>query len=131
MYRVFMLCTSRRRHTRCALVTGVQTCALPISTDAMDFNLTEEQTMFRDSVAAFADRHLRDGALARAHSDDYPWDVAEKMAEAGLIGITTTAEDGGVGGTLMDAVLAIQEIAMVCASRADVVQAGNFRTEEQ
>src|SRR3546814_7617032 len=82
--------------------------------------------MFRDSVAAFADRHLRDGALARAHSDDYPWDVAEKMAEAGLIGITTTAEDGGVGGTLMDAVLAIQEIAMVCPRSADVVQAGNF-----
>src|SRR3546814_9440801 len=26
--------SSRRRHTRCALVTGVQTCALPISTDA-------------------------------------------------------------------------------------------------
>src|SRR3546814_7401221 len=24
------LCASRRRHTRCALVTGVQTCALPI-----------------------------------------------------------------------------------------------------
>src|SRR3546814_8046689 len=23
-------CSSRRRHTRCALVTGVQTCALPI-----------------------------------------------------------------------------------------------------
>src|SRR3546814_1541676 len=27
-YRFF--CSSRRRHTRCALVTGVQTCALPI-----------------------------------------------------------------------------------------------------
>src|SRR3546814_1722377 len=26
----FFLCSSRRRHTRCALVTGVQTCALPI-----------------------------------------------------------------------------------------------------
>src|SRR3546814_6036627 len=25
--------SSRRRHTRCALVTGVQTCALPISTE--------------------------------------------------------------------------------------------------
>src|SRR3546814_5378653 len=24
-------CSSRRRHTRCALVTGVQTCALPIA----------------------------------------------------------------------------------------------------
>src|SRR3546814_2546119 len=26
---LFCLCASRRRHTRCALVTGVQTCALP------------------------------------------------------------------------------------------------------
>src|SRR3546814_6483166 len=29
-YRFFFF-SSRRRHTRCALVTGVQTCALPIS----------------------------------------------------------------------------------------------------
>src|SRR3546814_1399487 len=29
----FFFCSSRRRHTRCALVTGVQTCALPISFD--------------------------------------------------------------------------------------------------
>src|SRR3546814_8502672 len=28
--------SSRRRHTRCALVTGVQTCALPISTPELD-----------------------------------------------------------------------------------------------
>src|SRR3546814_14679482 len=28
---VFFFLSSRRRHTRCALVTGVQTCALPIS----------------------------------------------------------------------------------------------------
>src|SRR3546814_3971711 len=27
----FFFLSSRRRHTRCALVTGVQTCALPIS----------------------------------------------------------------------------------------------------
>src|SRR3546814_10872798 len=27
--------SSRRRHTRCALVTGVQTCALPISTEGV------------------------------------------------------------------------------------------------
>src|SRR3546814_5280880 len=29
--RVLFFFSSRRRHTRCALVTGVQTCALPIS----------------------------------------------------------------------------------------------------
>src|SRR3546814_19793998 len=31
---VFFFFSSRRRHTRCALVTGVQTCALPIFRDA-------------------------------------------------------------------------------------------------
>src|SRR3546814_11400260 len=31
MYVNFFFFSSRRRHTRCALVTGVQTCALPIS----------------------------------------------------------------------------------------------------
>src|SRR3546814_7171211 len=31
LFVLYMFCfTSRRRHTRCALVTGVQTCALPI-----------------------------------------------------------------------------------------------------
>src|SRR3546814_6899205 len=34
MYYLFFF-SSRRRHTRCALVTGVQTCALPISGRAM------------------------------------------------------------------------------------------------
>src|SRR3546814_16598874 len=35
MLSVYILfITSRRRHTRCALVTGVQTCALPICCDA-------------------------------------------------------------------------------------------------
>src|SRR3546814_7264299 len=32
LFLVFFFFSSRRRHTRCALVTGVQTCALPIST---------------------------------------------------------------------------------------------------
>src|SRR3546814_9976906 len=31
---IYFLFSSRRRHTRCALVTGVQTCALPIFTDS-------------------------------------------------------------------------------------------------
>src|SRR3546814_4255357 len=39
---VLFFFSSRRRHTRCALVTGVQTCALPISlSDAMSKALTK------------------------------------------------------------------------------------------
>src|SRR3546814_10822150 len=36
MYLLFFFFSSRRRHTRCALVTGVQTCALPISLALVD-----------------------------------------------------------------------------------------------
>src|SRR3546814_16821663 len=63
--------SSRRRHTRCALVTGVQTCALPISTlarsgmsqrviaigsDHAGFTLKEElrQTLAADGFAVLA-----------------------------------------------------------------------------
>ncbi|MYW96128.1 acyl-CoA dehydrogenase [Amycolatopsis rubida] len=92
----------------------------------MDFELSSEQTFFRDTVRAFAQRELAPGALERAHSSDYPWDVAKKMAANGLLGITVDEKDGGGGGSLMDAVIAIQEVAAACPRSADVVQAGNF-----
>jgi alkylation response protein AidB-like acyl-CoA dehydrogenase len=92
----------------------------------MEFDLTDEQKTFRDSVRDFARRELAQGALERAHSSDYPWDVAARLAELGLIGITVDEADGGAGGALMDAVLAIEQIAAVCPRSADVVQAGNF-----
>src|SRR3546814_2522820 len=50
--------SSRRRHTRCALVTGVQTCALPIST----------------AIAALPDGHRRfaDRGVPVAYLVDHP-----------------------------------------------------------
>ncbi|WP_449235805.1 acyl-CoA dehydrogenase family protein [Azospirillum doebereinerae] len=92
----------------------------------MDFQLNEEQRAFADSVRRFARAELAADALARAHSPSFPWDVAAKLSDLGLLGITIKEEDGGVGGTLMDAVIAIQELALVCPKSADVVQAGNF-----
>jgi alkylation response protein AidB-like acyl-CoA dehydrogenase len=92
----------------------------------MNFQLTPEQETFRDAVRGFAERHLLQGALARAHDPGHPWDVAKLMAEQGLLGITIAEKDGGLGGTLMDAVIAIETVAQVCPRSADVVQAGNF-----
>src|SRR3546814_7070144 len=56
--------SSRRRHTRCALVTGVQTCALPISNEA------------------YARKH---GLMGRA---------VRVRGEASLGGVHTDIEDG-------------------------------------
>ena len=92
----------------------------------MDFRFTTEQEQFRDAVRRFAARHLAPHARERAHAPGYPWDVAKRMAEQGLLGITIAQADGGQGGSLMDAVIAIEEVAAACPRSADVVQAGNF-----
>ncbi|MBT6137462.1 MAG: acyl-CoA dehydrogenase [Rhodospirillaceae bacterium] len=92
----------------------------------MNFELTEEQVMFRDAVRGFAERHLAEDALKRAHDPGFPFEVARLLAKQGMFGITFDPADGGQGGTVMDAVIAIQEIALVCPRSADALQAGNF-----
>src|SRR3546814_4911984 len=52
--------SSRRRHTRCALVTGVQTCALPIF-----FTLTQELTAAAGLPAYEVSNHARPGEESR------------------------------------------------------------------
>ena len=92
----------------------------------MNFNFTPEQEQFRGATVGFSKKYLAENALERAHDPAYPWDVAKLMAKQGLLGITIAEADGGQGGTLMDAVIAIEAVAAACPRSADVVQAGNF-----
>src|SRR3546814_6518909 len=65
-FMYFFFFSSRRRHTRCALVTGVQTCALPISwIDVEQFKLLVMRT------AWMFDNHMEQEAL--------PWIAACKV----------------------------------------------------
>src|SRR3546814_9372144 len=66
---VYFFFSSRRRHTRCALVTGVQTCALPIygclrAQDALNRTYAEIDRHF-DQLHAFAG-HMDAAKLAMA-----------------------------------------------------------------
>src|SRR5262249_2743816 len=92
----------------------------------MHFAFTEEQQAFADSVRRFAQARLEQDALTRAHDPRYPFDVAQLMSAQGLMGITIAEADGGQGGTLMDAIIAIEQVAAACPRSADVVQFGNF-----
>jgi alkylation response protein AidB-like acyl-CoA dehydrogenase len=92
----------------------------------MSFDLTDEQEEFAESVRAFAQARLGADALRRAHEPGYAWDAAKLLAEQGLLGLTIAEELGGQGATLMEAVIAIQEVARVCPKSADVIQATNF-----
>ncbi len=92
----------------------------------MDFSLCATDRAFQESVRGFARRNLAPGAVGRAHDPRFPFDVARAMAEAGLIGLMLPQADGGGGGSLLQAVVAMQEIALACPRSADVFQAGNF-----
>jgi alkylation response protein AidB-like acyl-CoA dehydrogenase len=92
----------------------------------MNFEFTPEQTLFADSVRRFALAALGKDALARAHAAGFPFDVAKLTSQQGLMGITIMQSDGGQGGTLMDAIIAIEQVAAACPRSADVVQFGNF-----
>ena len=92
----------------------------------MDFNLTEEQITFQNSVKNLADKYLKKDNLRRAHDPLFPKDIAKLFSNNGLMGITLPEKDGGQGGNLMDAVLAIEQVALICPRSADVIQAGSF-----
>jgi alkylation response protein AidB-like acyl-CoA dehydrogenase len=92
----------------------------------MDFEFTDEEKLFAESVRRFALAHLERDALQRAHNPRFPFDVAKLMSEQGLMGITIAEGDGGQDGTLTDAVIAIEQVALVCPRSADVVQFGSF-----
>ena len=92
----------------------------------MDFTLNDDQLMLARAVRQFARKELTDCALARAHDPAYAWDVAGRLGEQGWLGLTIAEADGGGGASLLEAVLVIQELAMVCPTSADIVQAGNF-----
>src|SRR3546814_10515709 len=79
-FHLFLCCfffSSRRRHTRCALVTGVQTCALPIWIGTVEgfgamirfLAPPDMQRFFDDDIRGTALDHLSKG-LVEAHARD-------------------------------------------------------------
>src|SRR3546814_14943025 len=75
--------SSRRRHTRCALVTGVQTCALPIYLRDGDRDArVERRPGARNGIGAAADEERAEGALAHAAAREAVEDRAVRCPQA-------------------------------------------------
>src|SRR6476646_4726664 len=77
----------------------------------LDFLLSEEQTMLRDTVRSFAQEQVAPRHEALDHAAAHPAEVAAGMAELGLFGILAPADAGGVGMGMLAHVLAIEELA--------------------
>jgi len=80
--------------------------------------LTDEQRELRDLVRTLARERIAPRAAEIDSSHEFPWDVVELFRENDIFGLFFAEEHGGLGtGTLM-ALIAIEEVAKVCATSA-------------
>src|SRR3546814_7870070 len=76
---MFFFFSSRRRHTRCALVTGVQTCALPIFL-SLGFGQLSRPVLQLCKQVVF-DRLTEEAVTILARSPSRNWQVAQVIAD--------------------------------------------------
>ncbi|MEK7371109.1 MAG: acyl-CoA dehydrogenase family protein [candidate division NC10 bacterium] len=92
----------------------------------MDFELSGEQRALRARARALADGVFRDRAARWDEDEAYPWDNVKDLVRAGFMGITIPRAHGGPGGSVLDVLLVVEEIARVCGVTARIVVEGSL-----
>jgi alkylation response protein AidB-like acyl-CoA dehydrogenase len=87
--------------------------------------LSEEEEMFRDAVAGFAEDEVRPRVMEMEKAGKIAPDLIPKYFELGLMGIEVPEEYGGAGGSLFMVTLAVEAISRVDASAAIVCDVQN------
>ena len=87
--------------------------------------LSDEELMFRDAVAAFAEEEVRPRVQSMEQAGKIDPALVAKYYEMGLMGIEVPEQYGGAGGSLAMVTLAVEEISKVDAAAAIVVDVQN------
>ena len=96
--------------------------------------------MIRDMARDFAQRAIAPIAAQIDETGEFPYATVKQMGELGLMGLMTSEAYGGAGADTVSYVLAMEEIAKVCASHSVIMSVNNslvcagiekFGTEEQ
>jgi len=91
----------------------------------LDFDLTEEQRMLRQSVREFAESEIGPHSRRLDETKEFPTGIFAKMGEMGYLGITVPESYGGAGMSYLDYAIIIEEIARVDPAIALGVAAHN------
>ena len=91
----------------------------------MDFDLTEEQRMWKKSVHDFVSKEVQPKAHEVDVTCEFNWDATRKMGPLGLLGLNAPEEYGGAGVDAISAAIAVEEIAWGCGSTALAIAAHN------
>ena len=91
----------------------------------MDFNLTEEQRMWRDAVHDFVAKEVKPKAHEVDEKSEFNAAAVKKMGPLGLLGLNIPEEFGGAGVDAVSAAIAIEELGWGCGSTALAIAAHN------
>jgi alkylation response protein AidB-like acyl-CoA dehydrogenase len=82
----------------------------------MDFDLSDEQRLLRDTVRDFARQEVAPVAEELDRTKAFPYELVAKLGELGLMGIPFPEEYGGGGADTLSYALAVEELARVDSS---------------
>ncbi len=91
----------------------------------MDFNLTEEQRLWRKAVHDFVTNEVRPKASELDETKELNWPAIRKMGPFGLLGLNVPEEYGGTGLDSICAAIAIEELGWGDGGTALVIAAHN------
>ena len=106
----------------------------------MDFDLTDSQREIRQKAREIAESKIAPKAAHWDKTEEYPWENARILADAGFMGMNIPGEFGGPERPLIEAVLVVEEMARVCGITGRIVVDSNmgvvgaiikYGTEEQ
>jgi alkylation response protein AidB-like acyl-CoA dehydrogenase len=89
----------------------------------VDFDLTSEQELIRDTVRTFARERVAPVAAELDLEGRFPYDLVAELAELGLMGLPIPEEHGGAGGDTVSYAIAIEELTRIDSSVAITVAA--------
>lgn len=106
----------------------------------MNFDLNEEQKLFRELVHDFVAKELKPRARESDEKAEFNWPAVRKMGPLGLLGLEVPEEYGGAAVDAISSAIAVEEMGWGCGSTALAISAHNglalgsiikFGTEEQ
>jgi len=91
----------------------------------MDFDLNEEQRMWKKTVHDFVAAEVQPKAREVDETGKFNWTAVRKMGPIGLLGLSVPEEYGGAAVDSISAAIAIEELGWACGSTALALAAHN------
>jgi alkylation response protein AidB-like acyl-CoA dehydrogenase len=84
----------------------------------LEYLLTEQQKEIRNLTRTIAEEKVLPVRAELDEKEEFPWEIMEVLADAGLFGVYIPEEYGGLGGGVLDLCLVVEELSRVCSGVA-------------